>query len=298
MHETDWIDRYIAPLVTAPGADRLRDDVAILSTSETIIATMDTIVSGVHVLANDPLHTVGQKLVRVNISDILAKGAEPLEALLSVAWPNHHQEAEFAALMTGIGRDLEDFGVSLIGGDLVGTDGPLTLTMTLTGRCIGAAPIRRSGGRPGQKLLINGEIGWGGLGLRAAQNNGRDDMIQRYRVPRISSLFAAQIVADVASASIDVSDGLLIDAARIAEASGCGLEIDLGTVPLAAPTGEIADILAQCTAGDDYRILMSTDEKNDASGFTEIGKLTERSGVRLTYQGQFVNSPSTLGFEH
>lgn len=298
MHEAAWIERYIAPLVTAPGAERLRDDVALLSASGAMIASMDTIVDGVHFLPGDPLDTVGQKLVRVNASDILAKGAEPVEALLSIAWPDQRAEAEFAALMTGIARDLEEFGIALVGGDLVGTGGPLTLTMTLTGRCINSGPVRRSGGAAGNVLLVNGEIGWGSAGLRAARDGGTADFAQRYRVPRISSLFAAQVVADLATASMDVSDGLLIDASRLAAASGCGVEIDLGAIPLAVPSENTADILNQCTAGDDYRILVSAVANTAVPGFTMIGKLTANSGIRLRHQGQRVNPPSTLGFEH
>jgi len=298
MHEATWIDRYIVPLVTAPGAARLRDDVALLSASGPMIATMDTIVAGVHFLADDPLDTVGQKLVRVNASDIFAKGAEPAEALLSIAWPNRGVESEFAALISGIACDLEEFGVGLIGGDLVGTSGPLTLTMTLTGRCINTAPVRRSGGSAGEALFVNGEIGWGGVGLRAAQDGGPAEHAQRYRVPRISSLFAAQTVADLATASMDVSDGLLLDGARLAAASGCGLEIDLGAVPLASPTENTSEIVSQCTAGDDYRILLSAEADKAVSGFTAIGKLTESQGLRLFHHGQLVNAPSTLGFEH
>lgn len=298
MHESVWIDRYIVPLVTAPGADRLRDDVALLSASGPMIVTMDTIVSGVHFLPDDPLDTVGQKLVRVNASDILAKGAEPVEAMLSIAWPRQKPESEFAALLSGLAGDLEEFGIALIGGDLVATDGPVTLTMTLTGRCINAGPVRRSSGRAGDALWVNGEIGWGSLGLQAARDDGPEQFAQRYRVPRISSLFAAQTVADLATASMDVSDGLLIDASRLAAASGCGLEIDLGAVPLADPTQNTADILSQCAAGDDYRILLSAVMDRPIPGFAEIGKLTSEPGLRLFHLGQAVNAPSILGFEH
>lgn len=298
MHETVWIERYVTPLVTALGADGLRDDVALLSASGPMIVTMDTIVEGVHFLPDDPLDTVGQKLVRVNASDILAKGADPAEAMLSIAWPHQKLESEFAALISGLASDLEEFDIALIGGDLVSTEGPVTLTMTLTGRCINAGPVRRSSGRAGDTLWVNGEIGWGGLGLHAAQKGGSEKFAQRFRVPRISSLFVAQTVADLASASIDVSDGLLIDASRLAAASGCGLEIDLGAVPLANPTLNTAEILTQCTAGDDYRILLSAAMDATVPGFTPIGKLTAEPGMRLIHSGRVVNAPSILGFEH
>ena len=298
MDEAAWITRYIAPLVTSAGADGLRDDVALLTAIGPTIATMDTLVEGVHFLPSDPLATVGQKLIRVNVSDIRAKGAEPLEALLSIAWPQDRSEQDFSALMSGIERDLETFAVSLIGGDLVRHDGPLTLTLTLTGRCIGKRPVRRSSGRAGESLYLDGEIGWGGTGLSAAQIGQDPQTAARYQVPQISDRAAAQIVAEQASASMDVSDGLLLDVSRLAEASGCGAQVELECVPLAVETAEIAQILDQCTAGDDYRILLSAPSGLKIPGFTEIGKLTESPGLQLRFRAQPVNTPSTLGFEH
>ena len=298
MQETDWIKRYIAPLATSDGADGLRDDVALITTFGPTIATMDTLVEGVHFLSNDPLETVGQKLLRVNVSDVLAKGVEPVEALLSIAWPSDRPETDFAALIAGLARDLETFKVSLVGGDLVGTTGPLTLTLTVTGRCIAKGPIRRSGGAPGESLFVSGEIGWGGLGLRAARENGDPKAAQRYRVPEINPVSVAHSVAEGASASMDVSDGFLIDAVRLAEASQCGVEIDLGRIPLAAPSDEMEQILSQCTAGDDYQILLSGPSELQIPGFSQIGGLTSKMGVQLRLKGEFVNPPSILGFEH
>lgn len=298
MHEQDWIKRYIFPLVTSPGADGLRDDVAVLSTAPGSIVTMDTIVMGEHFLPTDPLDTVGQKLVRVNVSDIRSKGAVPGEALLSIAWPKQLTEADFQRLVSGIGHDLTAFGVSLIGGDLVGTNGPLLLTMTLIGQCLGDAPVRRSGGCVGQALYVDGEIGWGFIGLKAALNGGSPDALARYRVPEISTQVAAQIVAANASASMDVSDGLLLDASRLADASGCGVRIDLDSVPLAGTCEKLDDVLHLCTGGDDYRILMAAAPDIDLPGFTAIGVLTKKLGLQLEYRGERVNAPSTLGFEH
>jgi len=298
MDETTWIKRYIAPLVTSEGADKLRDDVALLTAIGPTIATMDTLVEGVHFLPTDPVSTVGQKLIRVNVSDIYAKGAEPLEALLSVAWPRDRSEQAFAELMTGVGRDLEAFAVSLIGGDLVHHDGPLTLTMALTGRCIDKRPVRRGTGSAGDGLYVSGEIGWGGVGLEAARKGDATDITRRYQVPEISPLAAAQTVAELASASMDVSDGLLLDTVRLAEASDCGAVINLERVPLARASAERDEILSQCTSGDDYRILMSAPSGLEIPGFSEIGTLTESPGLQLRLEGQSVNAPSTLGFEH
>ncbi len=194
MHERAWIHDYILPLITAPGAAGLSDDVALLRHGRIPLISMDTLVSGVHFLPGDPLGTVGQKLVRVNVSDIHAKGARPLEAMLSIAWPEALCERDFRALMSGIGQDLKRFGCDLIGGDLVHTPGPLTLTLTLTGDCLGDAPVRRSDGQIGDGIFIHGEIGWGGLGLEAARTGQAPGLAERYRVPDISDITAAGTV--------------------------------------------------------------------------------------------------------
>ena len=298
MNESDWIKTHIAPLVDAEGAVGLTDDVALLTAPGPTIVTMDTLVEGTHFLSTDPADTVGQKLIRVNVSDIFAKGALPAQALLSVAWPKQRSEQLFANLMAGISRDLNSFKASLIGGDLVGTDGPLTLTLTLAGTCLADGPVRRSGGQVGQAIYVSGEIGWGGIGLADARAGRASAAAERYRMPDIGSATSAKRVAEVASASMDISDGLLIDASRLAEASGCGVRLDLDLVPLARPTDEVDQILEQCTAGDDYKILMAADSDVAIPGFTKIGVLTESKGLQLAYCESDVNTPSTLGFEH
>ncbi len=298
MAETEWIKRYIVPLVTAEGADGLRDDVAILSSDGTIIANVDMLIEGIHFLERDPIDTVGQKLVRVNVSDIVAKGAEPLEALLSIAWPRGWVEADFADLIAGIARDFDHFGISLVGGDTVGTEGPLSLSLTLTGRCLGPRPVRRGGARAGQGLFVSGEIGWGHLGLEAALSGDNPAVAERYRVPQIGGVELARAIAEHASASMDVSDGLLIDVTRIGESSDCGVHVELEEIPLAQPSGDLDIIMDQCTGGDDYLALIAADSQLDLPGFTKIGTLTAEHGLRLTYKGQDVNPPVTLGFEH
>jgi thiamine-monophosphate kinase len=298
MNESDWIKTHIAPMVDAEGAVALTDDVALLTASGPTIVTMDTLVEGTHFLPTDPIDTVGQKLIRVNVSDIFAKGALPGQALLSIAWPKQRSEMQFASLMAGISRDLRRFDTALIGGDLVGTDGPLTLTLTLTGSCLSDHPVRRSGGQIGQAVYVSGEIGWGGVGLAAARAGGSSAAAEHYRVPDIGSAAMAKQVAQIARASMDVSDGLLIDASRLAEASGCGVRLDLDHVPLARPTDDLDKILEQCTAGDDYKILMTAEPEVSIPGFTKFGMLTESRGLKLAYRESCVNLPSTLGFEH
>ena len=298
MDESRWIEAYIRPLVHSLGADELRDDVALLTPATPLIVSMDTLVEGRHFLPADPLLTVGEKLICVNVSDIHAKGALPCEALLSIAWPQAGTEAAFADLMQGVERGLNRFEVSLIGGDLVETPGPLTLTLTLTGQCLGSKPVRRSNAKPGQGLYIDGEIGWGGLGLAAAKQGADTLAAARYRVPEISTGQAAEQVAHWATASLDVSDGLVLDVSRLAEASGCGYELDLGAIPLAQPSSEIALILDQCVAGDDYRILIAAPAGISIPGFTEIGKVTQSLGGRMKYGEDEIKRPVTLGYQH
>ncbi len=298
MSEKEWIKRYIAPLVTSEGAVGLRDDVAILSTGGVLIVSMDTLVEGVHFLEDDPLETVGRKLVRVNVSDILAKGAAPYEALLSIVWPRGWVEAEFAALIRGISRDFETFGVSLIGGDTVGTEGALSLSLTLTGQCYGDAPVRRAGGSVGDWLWVSGDIGWGHVGLEAALGGGDPAAVKRYRVPAIGNNDVARIVSRNASASMDISDGLLLDTLRLSDASGCGAAINLDKVPLAQSGDGLEVVLEQCTGGDDYVVLVAVPPGAGMPGFTRIGELVEGAGLSLRYKGDNVNVPVTLGFEH
>lgn len=135
MREIDWIRRYIAPLVDDEEADRLKDDAAMLTLNGTFALSTDMLVEGQHFLAGDPLETVGRKLVRVTVSDLIAKGALPSRAMVSIAWPKNRGEADFAALISGLGADLAYFGMALVGGDTVSTDGPLCLKSCRIGAC-------------------------------------------------------------------------------------------------------------------------------------------------------------------
>jgi thiamine-monophosphate kinase len=301
MSEREWIHKYIRPLVRAGGADDLRDDVAMLRTSGVMIATLDTLVEGVHFLASDPLDTVGQKLIRVNVSDIYAKAALPREALLSVAWPKGRAEAEFAALMAGVAKDLKAFEFELIGGDFVSTDGPLVLSLALTGLSIGAGPVRRTGGiAPGDKVWVSGQIGHGAIGLEAALNGGPASRIQNYRVPRLPEAKAAQLVATFGKAAMDVSDGLLQDVETLVSVNGRGAGIDLNRIELAEPSHDLARVMMQVTGGDDYQILVvsAPDTALPPEHFSQIGEIVSAPGLLLTFDGVLVNLPETLGFEH
>ena len=310
MGERDWISRYFKPLAASPGAAALSDDVAALTMADhAMIITADTLIEGVHFLSSDPIESIARKLVRVNVSDILSKGAVPREALLSLGWPRGREEADLAAFAEAFGDELGLWGAQLIGGDTTTSPQGLYLSLTLTGGCGSRGPVRRSGGREGDSLWVTGEIGAACLGFRALQaRRTGDPWIPAYRVPRLAPLAVADLVQDHATASMDVSDGLLGDVRTLAAASGLAAELDLGAVPFAGNAPEIEEKLELATWGDDYQVLFAAPPTSAAliaseaaeTGIrvTRIGTLTAGSGLAVTLDGAPVNLPETLGFEH
>lgn len=310
MAENEWIKRYFAPAARTTGAQGLQDDVAIFPpTARARIITVDTLIERVHFLSDDPIDTVARKLVRVNVSDILAKGAEPAEALLALSWPSGRLEADLAEFAGAFRDELDAWGIALIGGDTTSHNGPLHLTMTLTGTCLSDAPISRMGAAPGQDLWVTGSIGASGKGLKSIQNGVETETFAHfYRLPAIPPLSVASIVAGHATAALDVSDGLLIDVLRLAEASGVGVRIDLKAVPVVTQAETVAQILEHCTAGDDYQVLFSAEPSHSAAiraamekasiTCTRIGSTTSVGALSLFHNGTPVNLPETLGFEH
>ena len=310
MGERDWISRYFKPLASAPGADALRDDVAELSVSGgPVVATVDALVEGVHFLPDDPIGTVARKLVRTNVSDILAKGAEPLEALLTLGWPGNRPETELARFAEALGEELGRWGARLVGGDTTASPQGLFLSLTLTGQCGPGGPIRRSGASAGDALWVTGEIGAACLGYRALREERADDpYVEAYRVPQLAPLAITGLLRECATGSMDVSDGLLGDARMLAEASGVSVTVDLDAVPFAGGVSGLEERLALASWGDDYQVLFAappsaTDRiqayaKERALKITQIGTFAPGSGLTAMMDGAPVNLPETLGFEH
>lgn len=303
----------ILPLFRAiGGADRaadFTDDVAWLRGGGQRIVTVDALVEGVHFLRSDPVASVARKLVRVNVSDILAKGAIPREALLTLGWPDRLGDADLRDFAAAFGAELTGWDMALVGGDTVRSPDRLFLSLTVMGVPVGAGPVRRSGGRPGHGLWVTGTIGAGHLGLAAAlAGDTASPFIARYREPHLPPEGAAHLIADHASASMDVSDGLLGDALKLAEASGCGLSLDLRHVPYAGPAASRADRLAQATGGDDYQSLFALDPSQEAAAtafaeaggirITRVGSLGKSGQVSLTDGGEPLPLPPRLSFEH
>lgn len=308
--ERDWISRYFAPLASAPGADALRDDVAELSAQDgRVIATVDALVEGVHFFPDDPVESVARKLVRTNVSDIIAKGARPLEALLTLGWPGGRAEEDLARFAGALGGELANWGARLVGGDTTANPQGLFLSLTLTGQCGPDGPIRRGGARAGDRLWVTGEIGAACRGYRALKEGRSDDpYIASYREPMLAPLRITDMLRTCATGSMDVSDGLLGDARLLAAASGLSVTVDLDAVPFAGGAPGLEERLAFASWGDDYQVLFSAPEsaapqiKSDAAEMgllaTCIGAFASGSGLTALMDGASVNLPETLGFEH
>jgi len=306
MSEFDWIARYFAPLAKSAGAAGLTDDVAALSGRATII-TNDAIVEGVHFLPTDPIDTVARKLVRVNVSDIIAKGCLPDEALLTLGWPQARAEADLAIFATAFAEELEKWGITLIGGDTVTSTGGMFLSLTLTGVLAGPrAPIRRAGAQVGDIIWVSGVIGAGYTGLRDAMAGVVSEAAQIYRVPDIPPLQMAGLIAAYATASMDVSDGLIGDLQKLLGASRCGgmLELDRVAIYQGVASPAVEDVLASCTGGDDYQCLFTAPESARESilgsrlPLTPVGQVVSGTELRLTWRGEVVKIPERTGFVH
>ena len=310
--ESDFI-AALRPLATDAGARGLRDDAAVLEIGgETLVLTHDMLVEGVHYRADDPPGDVAWKLVAVNLSDLAGKGARPLGVLLGYALGKDDWDRAFIA---GLATALQAFALPLLGGDTVAMPegAPRALGLTAIGAATGPVPAR-DGARPGDHLWVSGTIGDAGAGLRLLESGKNESagLIERYRSPR-PRLEAGQRLAPLASAMMDVSDGLLIDAARMAEASGCRAGIALDEVPLSAELigwsgSDRAARLEAATAGDDYELLFAAPAAAarailslaDEIGLplSRIGSFAAGSGLMLTDSGEAVALPERLGFEH
>jgi len=298
---------------TDPAARGLDDDVAVLALGEThLVLTHDMIVEGVHYLPTDPPADVAWKLLAANLSDLAAKGAEPVGALLGYMLGEDGWDRAFAE---GLTTALAAFGLSLLGGDTVAASAgmPRTLGLTAIGRSR-RTPPSRAGARVGDLLWVTGSIGDAGAGLAVLRGEleGESALIERYRNPR-PRLEAGQRLAGFVTAMMDVSDGLLIDASRMAKTSGCAVAIELQSVPLSQAylhaRGDAREArLDACTAGDDYELLFaaSADSARRILALAEeiglpcsrIGAFGDGSGVTITDRSEPVALPQKLGFEH
>jgi thiamine-monophosphate kinase len=286
--EFSLIAKYFRPLA-GPGSLDLRDDAALLTppAGRDLVLTADAMVAGVHFLPGDPPDLIGRKLLRVNLSDLAAKGATPLGYLMTVSTPRDTPEAWFAGFAAGLAQDQAEFGVTLLGGDTTSTPGPISLSLTIIGHVAPGMAVHRFGAREGDGIWVTGSIGDGALGLAVATGRLHDPtgyLLGRYRLPQPR---VGMAIGGVASAGMDVSDGLVQDLGHICRASGLGAVIEAALVPLSAQARACGAAWTETclTGGDDYELLLAVPPGRETA-------LAALPGVAVTRIGVFHAGPA------
>jgi thiamine-monophosphate kinase len=298
--EDKLIERFFKPLAAHPGALALSDDAAFLSPAAgyDLVLTADTTVAGVHFFADDPAETIGKKALRVNLSDLAAKGAEPIGALLAISFSEDIDEGWIANFSRGLGEDCVAFACPLLGGDTTKTPGPLSISITAVGKVPFAKMVKRAGAKSGDLVVVSGTIGDAALALEMKKrflSGGLGDLnkpqvaelMRRYRVPE-PRLALAPLLRDYANAAMDISDGLAGDLGKLASVSGVSARIETAKIPLSNPAhdaiaGEAGLIATALTGGDDYEVLAAIPERS----FTAFAELAGKAGVPVTAIGRF-----------
>ena len=287
------IDELLKPLAQGfPGALGLTDDAALVDVpaGQSLVIAKDAIVAGVHFLVDDPAEAVAQKLLRGNLSDLAAMGAVPLAYLTVIAKPGDLDDAWLAGFASGLGQGQQHFGLSLIGGDIVSTPGPLMLSCTILGLVEQGRALRRRAAQPGDVIWVSGTLGDAALGLRvlkglAATEDEAFYLVERYRRPE-PRLALGQRLLGLARSAIDVSDGLLADLGHILEESKVGGRIEAEGLPISAVAQGLPGWLeAALGGGDDYELLFTAPE----TATPAIEALAGELGLRLSAIGRIVD---------
>ncbi len=299
--EDRLIARYFKPLAKDPRALGLIDDCAVMTPppGRDLVLKTDAVVGGVHFLSDDPPETVARKALRVNLSDLAAKGADPAGFLLTLALPADMPEQWIAAFARGLGEDADAFGCPLLGGDTVRTPGPVTVSIAIIGTVPSGTMVTRSGAKGGDHVVVTGTIGDAVLGLRVLSDPEvekswgldaamRDHLVARYRVPQPRNALA-EAIRTYACAAMDVSDGLVGDLGKLCAASGVSAEILVRDLPFSSAAGTalktyplLSEIML--TGGDDYEIVCTVPSpKLDA-----FRSAASAAGVPITAVGRIV----------
>jgi len=289
--EFAMIAGIFAPLATSKAALGLKDDAACLALPprEDLVVTADALVESVHFLKSDPPSSIAQKALRVNLSDLAAKGAEPVGYLLMLSLAPWIEEVWLREFARGLEEDQKEFGIALLGGDTTATPGPLTLSITAMGRVPEGAMLTRGGAKPGDLVFVSGTIGDAGGGLEILQGRAKrtdDVLIGRYHRP-IPRLALGRALRGIASASLDVSDGLLADLGHIAEVSDVEVAIHLDRIPLSDNLSALwgtspEAVLRAASAGDDYELAFTA----PSALRRKVMEVAATAGVRVTELGE------------
>ncbi|WP_301749984.1 thiamine-phosphate kinase [uncultured Erythrobacter sp.] len=284
MNEPDFIAALRA-LPLHPGARGLADDCAVLTIGgETLVITHDMMAEGTHFRPDADMADVAWKLVASNLSDLAAKGAEPVGVLLG-----HMLGRDDARFLAGLHEALAAFGAPLLGGDTVAAQGPRSFGMTAIGRATHQPVPSRSGARPGDSIYLSGPVGRAMLGFE-----GDAEHLAAFNRPQ-PRLAEGQALAPHVSAMMDVSDGLLLDSWRMAQASDVTFALEPDAIPVADPARRDACI----RWGDDYELLFTAAPAVRLPvAAHRIGTVIERTDAPLTLGDEPLTEPASLGYQH
>ena len=324
--EFELIRRYFAPLASHPGSLALTDDASVYAPAKgnELVLTKDMLAADIHFFADDPPEAIAAKALRVNLSDLAAKGAVPTAYLLGLGLPDNWTNEWLERFCCGLSGDQSVFDISLVGGDTIRTGNGLQISITAIGEVPEGTAVRRNGARPGDVIFVSGTIGDAAAGLKDRLDpdfkrrmgftaEEERHILDRYLLPRPRVKLAPAIRAH-ASAAMDVSDGLLADAEHLAKASQVDIALELGTVPVSPAMTRIAEtddelFLSCLNGGDDYEILATVPERKAESfeqsaveagcSVTRIGTVVQGSGqLKVTRNGAFLEPSEQHGFRH
>lgn len=324
LGEFDLIARYFKPLAARmAGAAGLEDDACTWAPKpgEELVLTADALVAGIHFLPDDPADLIARKMLRVNLSDLAAKGATPVGYLMTTAFSADVDESWVASFCQGLAADQDEFGIGLMGGDTVSTPGPLSLSLTAIGTVPAGRAPRRNGAKPGDIILVSGSIGDGALGLKVLRHDflgleesHRRFLASRYHLPQPRvDLGRALMESGKVHAMMDVSDGLVADLAHITDASKVAATLRASGVPVSeAAAAILADDMGWLplilTGGDDYELLLTAAPSDvpDLLGIaaeldmplTAIGEITAGTGVAVVDRDGAALELASKGYRH
>lgn len=296
--EDDLIERYFRPLARNPAALGLRDDAAVITPppGTDLVLTTDSVIEGLHFFPDDPADTIAKKALRANLSDLAAKGAEPLGFLLTLALPKAVGEAWLAAFAGGLAADIEAYDCPLLGGDTDATPGLLSVSIAAFGCVPHGGMVRRAGAKAGDLIVVTGTLGDSALGLKLrgepklAGSAGLDageraHLLERYLLPQPRLAFA-QALREHAHAAIDISDGLAGDLAKLAERSRVSARVEIAQLPLSPAVRRLVAarpelIETVLSGGDDYEIVAAIPR----AALAGLRQAAEESGCALTEIG-------------
>lgn len=294
------------------------DDAAVVrATAYPVLLTTDALVEGVHFRrAWLTARELGRRAFHVAASDVAAMGGRVRAVLLAIAAPSDWAVADLRGVVRGVRDAAEAHGAALAGGNLASAR-RLAITVSVLGDAP-TRPVLRSGARPGDRLYVTGRLGGAAFGLRLLERarslDGGEVAKRCWRRPA-ARLDAGRAVARIATAMIDLSDGLVVDAARLADASGCRARFDVDRVPLAAPLRGLDIRAARALAlrgGEDYELLFTVPPRAEArlralrlaGGATAIGEMVPGRGVEVVdrrpegRRGRPTRSAPAVGYEH